>query len=69
MLPPTPSLSQVRKVLASLLRFKWAAFSAVVVFFAVYWIDAWFVRHGLRRGATLLDNLLLGVLVFALGVA
>ena len=66
---PTPSLSQVRKVLASLLRFKWAAFSAVVAFFAVYWIDAWFVRHGLRRDATLLDNLLLGVLVFALGVA
>jgi len=54
--------------LARLLHFKWAAFSAVVIFVAVYWIDAWFFRHGLRRDATLLDDFLLSGLVFALGI-
>jgi hypothetical protein len=50
------------------LRFKWAAFSAIVIFVALYWVDAWFAHHGLRRDATLLDNLLLSVLVLALGI-
>jgi len=51
------------------LRFKWAAFSAVVIFAAVYWVDAWFSHHGLRREVPLLDNFLLSGLVFALGIA
>jgi len=55
--------------LARALRFKWAAFSAVVIFFVVYWIDAWLARHGLRRDATLLDNFLLAALVFGLVAA
>jgi len=50
-------------------RFKWAAFSAVIIFAAVYWIDAWFSHHGLRREVPLLDNFLLSGLVFALGIA
>ncbi len=58
-----------RHPLAAALRFKWAAFSAIVVFAAVYWVDAWFVRHGLRRDAPLVDNFLLSGLVFALGIA
>ena len=69
MLAPSPSSrSLVGSAIASVLRFKWAGFSALVVFLAVYWIDAWFVRHGLRRDATLLDDFLLGALVFALGI-
>jgi len=55
--------------LAGTLRFKWAAVSAIVIFIGVYWIDAWFFRHGLRRDATLLDNFLLSGLVLALGIA
>lgn len=66
---PSSSPSLARRALASVLRFKWAGFSAIVVFVAVYWTDAWFVRHGLRRDATLFDNFLLGLLVFVLGVA
>jgi len=58
-----------RRLLVAALRFKWAAFSAVVVFVAVYWLDAWFVRHGLRRDAPLVDNILLSGLVLALGIA
>jgi len=54
---------------AGVLRFKWAAFSAVVVFAAMYWIDAWLARHGLRPEATFLDNFLLSGLVLALGIA
>jgi len=54
--------------LAAGLRFKWAAFSAVAIFAAVYWIDAWLFRRGLRRDAMLLDNLILSAVVFALGV-
>jgi signal transduction histidine kinase len=60
--PPTLNWS------ARALRFKWAAFSAAVIFAAVYWIDAWLFRHGLRRDAALLDNFLLSAVVFALGV-
>jgi len=68
--PPAPTLDRTeRHLLAAALRFKWAAFSAVVVFVAVYWLDAWFVRHGLRRDAPLVDNILLSGLVLALGIA
>jgi len=68
--PPSPPSFKPggRSPLAAGLRFKWAAFSAIVVFVAVYWIDAWFFRHGLRRDATLLDNFLLSGLVLALGI-
>jgi hypothetical protein len=66
--PPTLNRS-ARGPLARALRFKWAAFSAIMIFVAVYWIDAWFTHHGLRREVPLLDNLLLSALVFALGVA
>jgi len=65
--PPTPARTP-RHPLAAALRFKWAAFSAAVIFAAVYWIDAWLFRHGLRRDAALLDNFLLSAVVFALGV-
>lgn len=58
-----------QSLLATGLRFKWAVFSAVVIFVAVYWIDAWLAHHGLRRDATLLDNFLLSGLVLALGIA
>ena len=58
-----------RSLLAAGLRFKWAVFSAVVIFAAVYWINAWLAHHGLRRDATLLDNFLLSGLVLALGIA
>jgi hypothetical protein len=68
--PRPPTLDRrVRSLLADALRFKWAAFSALVIFVAVYWIDAWFAQHGLRRDATRLDDLLLSALVFALGTA
>ena len=69
--PPYPPIVErrVRGSLAGVLRFKWAVFSAIVIFVAVYWIDAWFFRHGLRRDATLLDNFLLSGLVLALGIA
>jgi hypothetical protein len=60
---------KVVALVARAIRFKWAAFSAVVIFVAVYWIDAWLAHHGLRRDAPLLDDLLLSALVFALGVA
>jgi len=66
--PPTSDRPPGR-FLDAALRFKWAAFSAAVIFVAVYSIDAWFVHHGLRRDATLLDNFLLSGLVFALGIA
>ena len=67
--PRPPALDRgPRGVLAGTLRFKWAPFSAIVIFAAVYWIDAWFARRGLRREATLLDNFLLSALVFALGI-
>jgi uncharacterized membrane protein YsdA (DUF1294 family) len=68
---PSPPASQRHGPgwLAAALRFKGAAFSAVLIFVVVYWIDAWLARHGLRRDATLLDNFLLSGLVFALGVA
>jgi len=59
---------RARGPLAAVLRFKWAVFSAVVIFAAVYWIDAWLAHHGLRRDATLLDNFLLSGLVLALGI-
>lgn len=66
----SPTLNRsARGPLARALRFKWAAFSAIVIFAAVYWIDAWLVHHGLRPEATLLDNFLLSALVFALGIA
>ena len=58
-----------RRVLRAELRFKWAVFTAAVIFAAVYWIDAWLAHHGLRRDAPLLDNFLLSALVFALGIA
>jgi len=58
-----------RSPLAAGLRFKWAVFSAAVIFAAVYWIDALLAHHGLRRDATLLDNVLLSGLVLALGIA
>ncbi len=68
--PRPPTLDRgTRGLLAAALRFKWAAFSALVIFVAVYWIDAWFAHHGLRRDAPLLDNFLLSALVFALGIA
>jgi hypothetical protein len=69
--PPYPPILKQRDRgwLAGVLRFKWAAFSAIVIFIGVYWIDAWFFRHGLRRDATLLDNFLLSGLVLALGIA
>jgi hypothetical protein len=69
--PPYPPILKQRDrgSLAGVLRFKWAAFSAIVIFIGVYWIDAWFFRHGLRRDATLLDNFLLSGLVLALGIA
>ena len=57
------------RFLARILRFKWPAFSAAVMFLAVYWIDLWFAHHGLRLEATLLDNFLISALVFGLGVA
>ncbi len=66
--PPIPE-QRARGSLAGALRFRWAAVSAIVTFIGVYWIDAWFFRHGLRRDATLLDNFLLSGLVLALGVA
>jgi hypothetical protein len=66
--PPPNSDRTTRHPLAAALRFKWAAFSAVVIFAAVYWIDAWLFRRGLRRDATLLDNFLLSGLVLALGI-
>jgi signal transduction histidine kinase len=68
---PEASIStpRPRSPLATVLRFKWALFSAVVIFVAVYWIDAVLAHHGLRRDATLLDNLLLSGLVLALGIA
>jgi len=66
--PPIPE-QRARGLLAGALRFRWAAVSAIVTFIGVYWIDAWFFRHGLRRDATLLDNFLLSGLVLALGVA
>ena len=66
--PPT-SDRRVRRMLRSVLRFKWAVFSAAVIFAAIYWIDAWLAHHGLRRDAPLLDNFLLSALVFALGIA
>jgi hypothetical protein len=50
------------------LRFKWAAFSAVIVFSALYGIDGWFGRHGWRRELTFLDNFLLAGVVFVLAV-
>jgi hypothetical protein len=65
--PPTLDRG-VGRLLAGALRFKGAAFSAVVVFVAVYWIDVWFAHHGLRPEATLLDDCLLGALAFVLGV-
>ena len=63
------SNSHARNPLAAGLRFKWAIFSAAVIFAAVYWINAWLAHHGLRRDATLLDNFLLSGLVLALGIA
>ena len=63
------SNSHALNPLAAALRFKWAIFSAVVIFVAVYWINAWLAHHGLRRDATLLDNFLLSGLVLALGIA
>jgi len=68
---PRPRTSgwSARDLLARALRFKWAAFSAIVIFAAVYWIDAWLVHHGLRPDATLLDDFLLSGLVFGLGIA
>jgi len=70
-LEPSPSASDraPRRLFAAALRFKWAAFSAMLIFVAVYWIDAWLSHHGLRRDATLLDNCLLSALVLALGIA
>jgi hypothetical protein len=68
--PRSPTLDRgVASLLADALRFKWAAFSAIVMYVAIYWIDAWFAHHGLRADATLLDNLLLSALVLALGIA
>jgi signal transduction histidine kinase len=66
---PFVSESKVSTLLGRALRLKWAAFSAVVIFAAVYWVDAWLVHHGLRRDVTLLDDLLLSALVFALVIA
>lgn len=66
---PPPASDKGSGLLDRALRFKWAAFSAVVIFAAVYWVDAWFSRHGLRREVPLLDNFLLSGLVFALGIA
>jgi hypothetical protein len=63
------SVPVARRVLTAVLRFKWAVFSAIVIFGAVYWIDTWLALHGLRRDAPLLDNFLLSALVFALGIA
>ena len=65
--PPSPERGT--GLLDRALRFKWAAFSAIVIFAAVYWVDAWFSHHGLRREVPLLDNFLLSGLVFALGIA
>jgi hypothetical protein len=67
--PRPPILDRETGLLDRVLRFKWAAFSAAVIFAAVYWVDAWFSHHGLRREVPLLDNLLLSALVFALGIA
>ncbi len=69
--PPYPPIlkRRARGSLAGVVRFKWAAFSAIVIFAAVYWIDAWLAHHGLRRDATLLDDFLLSGLVLALGIA
>lgn len=64
-----PSSERGLGLLERALRFKWAAFSAMVIFAAVYWVDAWFSHHGLRREVPLLDNFLLSGLVFALGIA
>jgi hypothetical protein len=67
--PRPPTLNRgVHSLLAAAMRFKWAAFSALVIFLAVYWIDAWFAHHGLRPEATLLDDCLLSALTFVLGV-
>jgi hypothetical protein len=52
----------------NLLRFKWAAFSAAVVFATLYWLDAWLSHHGWRRELRFGDNLLLAALVFVLFV-
>lgn len=68
-LPQSSTKPRSRNPLAAGLRFKWAVFSAVVIFVAVYWIDAWLAHHGLRRDATLLDNFLLSGVVLALGIA
>ena len=68
-LPPPASDPAKRHPLAVAGRFKWAAFSAIVIFGAVYWVDAWLAHHGLRPEATLLDNFLLSTLVFGLGIA
>lgn len=67
--PNLPPLRwRARVLLASALRFKWAAFSAIVIFVAVYWIDAWLARHSLRPEATIMDDCLLSALAFVLGV-
>jgi hypothetical protein len=58
-----------RRFLNTSLRFKWAVFSAIVIFGIVYWINVWLAHHGLRRDARLLDTILLSALVFALGIA
>ncbi len=52
----------------SLLRFKWAAFSAVAVFVALYWLDLWFSHHGWRREVRFLDNFLVAALVLLLAI-
>ncbi len=62
------SEAQVSPPKHSLLRFKWAAFSAVIVFAALYSLDAWLSHHGWRRELRFVDNFLLAGLVFVLGV-
>jgi hypothetical protein len=49
-----------------LLRFKWAALYAIVVFIAIYAINLWLAHHGLRLEARIGDSLLLALLVFVL---
>lgn len=66
---PLTSSRRFGRPLDRALHFKWAAFSAVIIFAAVYWVDAWFSHHGMRREVPLLDNFLLSGLVFALGIA
>ncbi len=58
-----------RSTSGNLLRFKWAAFSAVVVFVVLYSLDVWLSHHGWRHELRFFDNFLLAGLVFVLAIS